>query len=75
MYVIKMTHARDPKQMFLKIQEKKDEEAEEAGTATDRHRQNQVFPTVPTTGREPEYSLPSLSLLGNQSIPYRPCHW
>ena len=52
-----MTHARDPKQIFLKIQEKKDEEAEEAGTATDRHRQNQVFPTVPTTGREPEYSL------------------
>ena len=35
----KMTHARDPKQMLLKTQEKKDEEAEEAETATDRHRQ------------------------------------
>ena len=34
-----MTHVRDPNQMFLKTQEEKDEEAEEAETAADRHRQ------------------------------------
>ena len=34
-----MTHARDPKQMFLKTQEEKDEQAKEAETAKDRHRQ------------------------------------
>ena len=36
---VRMTHARDPKQMFLKTQEEKDEEAKEAETAKDRHRQ------------------------------------
>ena len=34
-----MTHARDPKQMFLKTHEEKNEEAEQAGIATDRHPQ------------------------------------
>ena len=34
-----MTHARDPKQLFLKTHEEKDKEAEEAETAADRHKQ------------------------------------
>ena len=48
-----MTHARDPKQMFLKTHEEKNEEAEQAGIATDRHPQTDSH-RQKATDRQPQ---------------------